>query len=415
MTKDRYREDPENSFYAKHLSARYRKNSFHNDRAISTKNKKAVDDFIYHWVARKNIKEKRVAKYYANFRMLLKVAGKKFDLDKATEKDIERLVYKINNSKYAEWTKSDLRGVLKRYYTFKNEGITPSKVKWITTARPKPKHKTAEELISREELTKLIDACQNERDRAFLMVLYEGGLRAGEMSALKISSVIFSDTGMWLDIPEVPGVTKTGGRKIPLIESEPYLKNWINVHPDRKNKNSPLWVKLEQYVGGVKPMTYDNMRMMIFKKAKSAGVDTDKVNLHNFRHSSASEKAAAGWSKAQMDKYFGWDPNSNTASVYIHMQPHDLLSAVRKLHGLPTSDIEKVKAKIQCQRCGRLNDSDARFCSGCQVPLNIETALEVEKERNRYDEIMTRFMEKMRDNPVMREILDETIREIGGG
>lgn len=408
---ENYRKESINSFYAKQVGAEYRRNSFRNDSDISDKNKKAVEDFIHSWTARNDIKEKRIAKYYANFRMLLKVAGKKFNLDNATEKEIEEVVFKINNSKYSDWTKTDLRSTLKRYYTFRNNGSAPEKAKWIKTANPKPRHKTAEELISREELIKLIDACQNERDRAFLMVLFEG-LRAGEMSVLKISSVIFSDNGMWLDIPDVPGVTKTGGRKLPLIESEPYLKNWINVHPGRNDKNNPLWVKLEQYSGSVVPMTYDNMRMMVAKKAVVARINPEKCNLHNFRHSAASEKAAAGWSKAQMDMYFGWDPNSNTAATYIHMQPNDLLSAVRKFHGLPTSDIEKVKKTIPCQRCGRLNDSDARFCGRCQVPLKIETALELEKERSKYDEIMTRFMEKVSINPALKEILQETIKEV---
>jgi integrase len=292
--------------------------------------------------------------------------------------------------------------------------MAPNKVKWIKTANPRPRHRTAEELISREELKKLLDACQNERDRAFIMLLYEGGLRAGEMSVLKINSVSFSDDGMWIDIPDVPGVTKTGGRRIPLIEAEPFVKNWINVHTGRNNRENPLWTKLEQYDGNVKPMTYDSMRMMISKRAKAAGLNPDKFNLHNFRHTCATEKAAAGWSKAQMDMYFGWDPNSNTAATYIHMQSQDLLSAVRKLHGLPTSDTERIKQKIECQRCGKINDSDARFCSRCQIPLDLKVALEVSKERERYDKIMSKFMERLMENPAAKEILIGTIKEFGG-
>lgn len=30
---------------------------------------------------------------------------------------------------------------------------------------------------------------------------------------------------------------------------------------------------------------------------RQAGLEAEKFNLHNFRHSSASEKAAAGWNK----------------------------------------------------------------------------------------------------------------------
>ncbi len=386
-------ESTETGFYTKHLGKEYRKNAFHNDPDISEKNREAVESFIKSWKAHSGMKDKRIAKYYANFRMLLKLPDKDFSLESASEKDIEDVVCRINDSSYSEWTKTDLRSLLKRFYTSRNNGTTPQMVKWVKTANPKPKHKTAEELISKEERDKLVDVCQNERDRAYIMLLYEGGLRAGEMRALRINSIYFDDNGMWVDIPETPGLTKTGGRRILTIESEPFMKNWLNVHPGRADPSNPLWVKVEQYLGTCKSMTYDNMRMMIAKKARIAKIDIDKVNLHNFRHSSASEKAAAGWNKAQMDAYFGWEPSANTASTYIHLQERDMVSAVRKLHGLSVAEKGTKKEKLTCQRCGKLNDADARFCSRCQVPLTLKDALEQDEKRKKRDDLLTELVE----------------------
>jgi len=401
-------ESKETEFYAKSVGKEYRKNAFHSDTELSAENKKAVESFINSWKARSGMKDKRIAKYYANFRMILKLADKAFKLEDSSEKDIEELVCKINDSKYSEWTKTDLRAALKRYYSFKNDGVAPSKVKWIKTANPKPKHKTSEDLISNEERDKLVNACQNERDRAFIVLLHEGGLRAGEMRALRVNSISFDNDGMWVDIPDVPGLTKTGGRKILTIESEPYMKNWLNVHPGREDPNNPLWVKVERYVGKVKPMAYDNMRMMMAKKVKTAKLEGDKFNLHNFRHSSASEKAAAGWSKAYMDKYFGWDPFSNTSSTYIHMQDSDMVSAIRKLHGLPIPE-EKRKEKIKCQRCGRLNDANARFCNQCQISLTLKDAIELIEKREKVDGAFDEMME----DPKFRKMFVKRLVETG--
>lgn len=402
-------ESKETGFYAKSVSGEYRKNAFYNDTHISPENKKVVESFINSWKARSGIKDKRIAKYYANFRMVLKLADKNFSFEGASEKHIEELVCKINESRYSEWTKTDLRSILKRYYSFNNDGVAPAKVKWIRTANPKPRHKTAEELISKDERDKLVDACQNERDRAFIMLLWEAGFRAGEMRALRVNSISFDNDGMWVDLPEVPGLTKTGGRRILTIETEPYMKNWLNVHPGKEDQTNPLWVKVERYVGKVRPMAYDNMRMMVAKKTKIAKLKGDKYNLHNFRHSSASEKAAAGWNKPQMDSYFGWEPSSNTASTYIHLQEKDMVSAVRKLHGLPTAEEEKKKEKLKCQRCGRLNDASARFCNQCQIPLTLKVAIEAGEKRKKVDDILDELME----DPVFRKQFAKKVIEIG--
>ena len=37
---------------------------------------------------------------------------------------------------------------------------------------------------------------------------------------------------------------KTGSRPIPLIQSIPYVKEWLSNHPSRNNPNSPLFVAL---------------------------------------------------------------------------------------------------------------------------------------------------------------------------
>jgi hypothetical protein len=42
---------------------------------------------------------------------------------------------------------------------------------------------------------------------------------------------------------------KTGSRHIPLIQSIPYIKDWLSNHPRRNNPNSPIFVGLGRLVG----------------------------------------------------------------------------------------------------------------------------------------------------------------------
>jgi integrase/recombinase XerD len=37
---------------------------------------------------------------------------------------------------------------------------------------------------------------------------------------------------------------KTGSRHVPLIQSIPYVKEWLSNHPSRNNPNSPLFIGL---------------------------------------------------------------------------------------------------------------------------------------------------------------------------
>jgi integrase len=47
------------------------------------------------------------------------------------------------------------------------------------------------ELPTEEEIQKLVEACDNPRDRTFIMTLYESGGRIGEIGSLRIKDVEF--------------------------------------------------------------------------------------------------------------------------------------------------------------------------------------------------------------------------------
>lgn len=78
--------------------------------------------------------------------------------------DIEKLVVKINqNEEWSEWTKYDYKVALKKFYKWFNGGEECHAVaRWIPTKISKSNHKMPEELLTEEEVKKMVicDKCK---------------------------------------------------------------------------------------------------------------------------------------------------------------------------------------------------------------------------------------------------------------
>ena len=60
-----------------------------------------------------------------------------------------------------------------------------------------------------------------------------------------IKDIIFKTSGNFL-YAEVLVNGKTGSRHIPLIQSIPYIKDWLSNHPSRNKPNSTLFIGLSK-------------------------------------------------------------------------------------------------------------------------------------------------------------------------
>ena len=81
--------------------------------------------------------------------------------------------------------------------------------------------------------------CPNKRDRCYHAISRDMSARPHEILNLKISDIIFKRVGD-KQYAECLVNGKTGTRHLPLIDSLPYVKEWLNTHPQRNNPNSYL-------------------------------------------------------------------------------------------------------------------------------------------------------------------------------
>lgn len=226
-----------------------------------------------------------------------------------------------------------------------------------------------EELVTPEDVLKMIDACMNPRDRALISLLYETGARRGEILGLTIAGAVPDPDGYRVRLDG-----KTGPRRILVIDSAMYLHQWLTVHPSRGNQQSPVFCTLAD---GTRQISASALETIIRSAARRAGISNKRINPHAFRHAQATEKSRY-FTDAQLRTYLGWAKNSNMPSVYDHLTGESLDDGIRKMHGMLPKTIDPISRAIECPRCHRTLTGEMEYCGYCSMPISAEARFKIE-------------------------------------
>jgi integrase len=347
------------------------KNLIIESKKITARSKELIFKFIEACI-RDGLSKARQTKYFELLKGIAEKLGK--DLDKVSKSDIEWLVSEIEQANYSAWTKQSYKTALKKFYRWLHgmpRGEYPDLVKWIKLGSKVNNDKLPEDLLTEEEVLKLIEATPHPRDKALIALLWDGGLRIGEVGTLRLKNVTFDNYGGVLIVRG-----KKGMRRVRTVWSVPYLANWLESHPDRDNPEAPLWVKLG-IEGDNGAMNYDGIRKQIITAAKKAGIKK-RIHPHLFRHSRATYMAKY-LTEAQMKEYFGWVQSSDMAAMYVHLSGRDVDDAILRMHGLKKEEEEDKPKAVKCPRCRKVNGLQAKFCYNCGAPLDLKIMMELEE------------------------------------
>ena len=128
------------------------------------------------------------------------------------------------------------------YYTNEDfrKRLTPSCMQGITKLPRKEKtsYKPSDIWEAREHVI-FLKYCPYKRDRCYYALARDMSARPHEILNLKFRDVKFNITDKGIHYAEVRITQgKTGPRTVPLIDSIPYLKEWMEEHPNGKNPDS---------------------------------------------------------------------------------------------------------------------------------------------------------------------------------
>ncbi|MCK4364879.1 MAG: tyrosine-type recombinase/integrase [Thermoplasmatales archaeon] len=273
----------------------------------------------------------------------------------------------------------------------------PECVAWISSASTS-KEIFKEDLPSEDDILKILEVCENERDQAmFGAGFYDAGFRCGELISLNCDSVTIDKVGVKFVLPRMEdfdsGEQKTGRGIVRLFimpSSTQYMKVFLNHHPFYKFRdkfNVPLFYTrdMRTYLkvldkankGTVTQADFEKLRLsrpgiegILRKYCKMAGIRNYRP--HDLRHASATRAWEMGFNEPELRVRYRWSKKSKMPSRYIHTTDEAIENKVKVITGFEEpEEIDKSKlVTIECWNCQEENVPTNKFCSRCGSNLN---------------------------------------------
>ncbi len=297
--------------------------------------------------------------------------------------DIPKILYALENTDLSQASKEMHKLNLRTF--FKHIGRKDLSPHFLF--KRQQKDKLPEDLLTKDEVFRLIDSALNPRDKAIISLLYESGARRGEILSLRLKHITPHERGFYVHFPK----GKTGSRKILVVYSAMYINQWLIVHPGRENRESYLACSLKD---GAVPINTSRFRRLLTNAANRAGIQK-KVNPHSFRHAQATELAKE-FTEQQMKNYLGWSKDSKMASVYVHLSGRDMDDAILRKNGIEIEERDTRLKPTECPRCHHMLPDGVMYCGFCGLPLSIEV-----KESD--DEKIARVVKAILTDPSLKD------------
>lgn len=292
----------------------------------------------------------------------------------------------------------DMVSHIKRYMMWLIEygysTMQAEKVRKIRLPKADKMTTTAADLLTEDEIRRLINACRTTKDRAFIACLYESGCRIVEMAKITWGDVKFDDWCAWINVDE-----KTGRpRGIPIIMARQYLAAWKAEYPLPMSRDALVFVGNINYL----PLKYESVIKQLRLIAKRAGVEKH-IRGHLFRHSRITHLLQKGAGESIVKK-MAWGGETRMLERYSHLTDADTKQVLAELAGVvpPGSKRRsKILEPVQCARCAEINTPGTNFCRKCGLEMT-ETA--VDEKRSAHDQIWS--------DPDFRAAFEEAVRRV---
>lgn len=185
--------------------------------------------------------------------------------------------------------------------------------------------------ISDDKFNVFISHIERLRDKLIILLMYEGGLRIGEVLSLWIEDLFLWDKRIKI----LPRDNLLNGARAKSkierfvdisLELSKLLDDYLLFErPDCYNTNH-LFV-IEKGGNAGKPLSYDTVYKMFKYYEEKSGI---KLSPHVLRHTHATSLIKAGWDASFVQKRLGHAQVQTTINTYIHLNDEDLKDAYKK-------------------------------------------------------------------------------------
>ena len=272
--------------------------------------------------------------------------------------------------------------------------------------------------------------CPDIRIRCYHTISRDLSARPSEILDLRIKDIIFKSAGD-KQYAECLVNGKTGTRHLPLINSLPYIKDWLDHHPARNNSNSHLICSMDakNFAGrmtrfGIHRIYNKRYRSKFFpdllKNPDVPAEDKDKIrellkkpwNPYARRHSALTEKSKF-LREHTLRQHAGWSGRSQMHLKYLHYFGNESSNSILQEYGILTKDnveVDVLKPK-QCPNCSEPNRPDSKFCAKCRMVLTYDAYSETLQEQQEKESEIQKLKEQyQQDMKSIREEMKVTLK-----
>jgi integrase/recombinase XerD len=289
------------------------------------------------------------------------------------------------------------------------------------------------DLWSEEDDELFLKYCPSKRMKCYHMVSRDTSCRPHEILKLKIKDIVFKISGNY-QYAEVLVNGKTGSRHIPLINSIPFVKDYLDhEHPQPRNPNAPFICGLGKMLG--RPIgeiglniTYNNYKKDFFAKLLDSPsvLPEDKQRIRELlkkpwnpyvrRHTGLTEKSLIPELLPVLNQYAGWTQGSTMPQKYLHYFGNESNHTILEAYGILPKDKNRLSDTLkpkQCPNCNEPNQPDSKFCAKCRMVLTYdaynETLEQQEQKESEVKELKARYEEDMK---AMRDEMNQQFSQI---
>lgn len=349
-------------------------------------------------------------------------------------------------------TWNDYLARIRRFYRWLHNEYNKNEITdegyWITPEFLKIKNKKTKrispylesELWDRDDLALVIKYEQFKRNKAAIALMWDLDARPHEIAMLKIKHIRLKEK---YGEGEIPYQTKTGGGPTMLTFSFPYVRDWLNEHPFRNERDARLICN--HYNGA--PIEPDSLRTVMMqlkariqrliqsseiqneeeKQKLDSLLKVKKWNPYCIRHSGITDDSDY-LPEYALKKKCRWTMNSKQGARYIkNRMGADLKQRILVHNGIITPEEPKNRPSVlNCPRCDLVNALENKYCSKCSYPLvpsafeEIKLAEEAKlqslhdtyaKDKAETDKKLDMIMSMIRQNPKLAGVKPESLKK----
>jgi integrase/RNA polymerase-binding transcription factor DksA len=251
--------------------------------------------------------------------------------------------------------------------------------------------------------------CSSVRDRAFHAMMLDTSCRSRELMSARLEDVQFIEEGYNQRHAIIRVVGKSGKRrKIMLLNSLPYLKDWLQVHPTPNNPQAYLLCGQGNRNRGRKldrkhySHKYNDYKKYFQSLLESPDVPTeDKEIIRNkmlikpwrpyvLRYTSLTDYGNGKLNEYQLREHADWTPTSQMARKYLRFRGDESIKALQRAYGIVpigqehnnSAESGTLAPTVVCYNCKEPNKPGSRICSNpnCKMILSFEAQTEMINE-----------------------------------